>query len=358
MSPFLPHLAAGTILGKECTLQKSDILQAWKGIVAGRRPSLSIEVTRECPLRCPGCYAYEPAHLGGLVTLRELNDSKGDELVNGVLRLVDFHKPLHLSLVGGDPLVRYRELERLMPHLVQRNIFVQVVTSAFRQIPTAWKDMPRVKVVVSIDGLREDHDIRRKPATYDRILKNIDGQRITIHSTITSQMMKRPGYLDEFLAFWAPRQEIEKIWMSMFTPQRGATDPEILTPEERRRAVEDMTRLRRQYPKLEMHDAALRQFLNPPKNPDDCIFAKTTHTVSADFKTKITPCQFGGDPDCSQCGCMASMVLGAVGEYRVGGIVPVKSLFQASFAIGKLFEKEMPDSEPAQPKPQSRAEAA
>jgi MoaA/NifB/PqqE/SkfB family radical SAM enzyme len=325
--------------------------------LAGRRPSLSIEVTRECPLRCPGCYAYEPAHLGGLVTLRELNDSKGDDLVEGVLRLVDFHQPLHLSLVGGDPLVRYRELERLMPHLVERNIFVQVVTSAFRQIPTAWKDMPRVKVVVSIDGLREDHDERRKPATYDRILKNIAGQRITIHSTITGQMMKRPGYLEEFIAFWEARPEIEKIWMSMFTPQRGAEAPEILTPEERKRAVEEMLVLRRRFPKLEMHDSALKQFLNPPSNPDECIFSKTTHTISADFKTKITPCQFGGDPDCSQCGCMASMALGAVGAHRVGGIIPVKALFQASFAVGRLFEKEMPEApaEAQQRKPHAEA---
>ena len=26
---------------------------------------LSIEITRECPLSCPGCYAYDDAHLGG-----------------------------------------------------------------------------------------------------------------------------------------------------------------------------------------------------------------------------------------------------------------------------------------------------
>jgi len=294
-----------------------------------------------------------------LVTLRELNDSKGEDLVAGVLRLVDFHQPLHLSLVGGDPLVRYRELETLMPHLVERGIFVQVVTSAFRQIPTAWKDMPRVKVVVSIDGLREDHDERRKPATYDRILKNIDGQRITIHSTIVGQMMKRPGYLEEFVAFWSARPEIEKIWMSIFTPQRGAESPEILTPDERKRAVEEMMGIRLRHPKLEMHASALRQFLSPPDSPKDCIFAQTTHTISADFKTKITPCQFGGDPDCSQCGCMASMALAAVGEHRLGGLIPVKHIFQASFAVGRLFEKkEAPDAAVTEPKPKTRAEAA
>ncbi|HAX41242.1 MAG TPA: radical SAM protein, partial [Solibacterales bacterium] len=47
------------------------------------------------------------------------------------------------------------------------------------------------------------------------------GQKITVHSTITGQMMKRPGYLREFLEFWTPRPEIHKVWFSLFTPQVG-----------------------------------------------------------------------------------------------------------------------------------------
>ena len=41
------------------------IVQAWGKILTGYRPNLSIEITRECPLRCPGCYAYGDDHLGG-----------------------------------------------------------------------------------------------------------------------------------------------------------------------------------------------------------------------------------------------------------------------------------------------------
>lgn len=92
-------------------MQTSQILQAWGKILKGEHPSLSIEITRECPLRCPGCYAFDDAHLGGGQTLRDLNDRKGQFLVDGVLEVVDDLKPLHLSIVGGDPLVRYRELE-------------------------------------------------------------------------------------------------------------------------------------------------------------------------------------------------------------------------------------------------------
>ncbi len=39
-------------------------LAGWGRILAGMPPMLSIEITRECPLRCPGCYAYEDQHLG------------------------------------------------------------------------------------------------------------------------------------------------------------------------------------------------------------------------------------------------------------------------------------------------------
>ncbi len=92
-------------------METSQIIRAWGKILKGEAPSLSIEITRECPLNCPGCYAYDAAHLGGEKTLRDLNDRKGQALVDGVLEVVDRLKPLHLSIVGGDPLVRYRELE-------------------------------------------------------------------------------------------------------------------------------------------------------------------------------------------------------------------------------------------------------
>src|SRR6202040_3213596 len=171
------------------------------------------------------------------------NDRKGQFLTDGVLEVVDRLKPLHLSLVGGDPLVRYRELESLIPQLLARGIHVQIVTSAFRTLGPTWAKLPHLHVVVSIDGLQPEHDVRRAPATYERILKNIAGQTVTIHSTITAQMMKRPGYLEEFLKFWTPRPEIKKVWFSLFTPQIGDQLPEVLSREERVRAIKEMTQL-------------------------------------------------------------------------------------------------------------------
>ncbi len=279
---------------------------------------------------------------GGGATLRGLRDLKGQALIDGVVKLVDRARPQHLSIVGGDPLVRYRELEALIPMLLGRGIYVQVVTSAFRALPNGWGGLKGLNVVVSIDGLRPEHDVRRAPATYDRILKNIAGQGVTVHCTITGQMMKRPGYLQEFLEFWTPRAEIRKVWFSLFTPQVGDQLEEILRPEERWRAIEELAELRKRFPKLDMPEGLIRQFAKPPHGPGECVFALTTETVSADLSTKIVPCQFGGNPDCSSCGCIASMALAAVAAHKLAGLIPVGALFRASIKIGRLRAKANP----------------
>src|SRR6516225_9293918 len=226
------------------------IISAWGRILSGYTPALSIEITRECPLRCPGCYAYGDDHLGGATTLRQVRDFKGQALIDGVMALVDQHRPLHLSLVGGEPLVRYRELNTLLPLLSRRGIHTQIVTSAVREIPAEWRGIPRLSIVVSIDGLQPEHDLRRAPATYDRILRHITGHRITVHCTITRQQVRRAGYIEEFLRFWSARQEVEKIWVSLYTPQIGEVSEERLHPADRDRVVADLLALRPRYRKL------------------------------------------------------------------------------------------------------------
>jgi MoaA/NifB/PqqE/SkfB family radical SAM enzyme len=320
-------------------LKKYDVIRAWGRILSGRHPSLSIEITRECPLRCPGCYAYEEGHLGDAGPLRSLADYKGQALIDGVLEMVDRLKPLHLSIVGGEPLVRFRELSELLPKLSERGVAVQLVTSAVREIPPEWANIYNLHLVVSIDGLQPEHDARRKPATYDKILANIKGHTIVVHSTITRVVTSRPGYMADFLEFWSARPEVRKIWYSLLTPQRGEDLPDCLTPEERDRVLTELTSLRDRFPKLELPDSVIKGYRNPPSSPEECIFSLTTANYTADLKTRITPCQFGGDPDCSKCGCMASAGLSAVGEYRLGGLVQLRTIFKASHAIGETVNR-------------------
>jgi organic radical activating enzyme len=318
------------------------VLTAWGRILAGYQPALSIEITRECPLHCPGCYAYGDDHLGGDLTLREVRDFKGQALIDGVIDLVDRHRPLHVSIVGGEPLVRYKELNSILPLLAQRRIHTQLVTSAVREIPREWATIPRLMISVSVDGLQPEHDIRRTPATYDRILKHIAGHQIVVHCTVTRQQVSRPGYLDEFLRFWSDRTEVRKIWISLYTPQIGEVSDERLRPSDRTQVVADLKALRLRYPKLEAPEGLIDSYATPPSSPDECVFAKMTTSISADLTTRITPCQFGGAPDCQNCGCVASAGLAALGRHSVLGLIPVRSLFTGSIRIGEQMRRLRP----------------
>jgi organic radical activating enzyme len=315
------------------------MMAAWWRILSGKVPMLSIEITRECPLSCPGCYAYGESHLGGEVTLRELSDLRGDALVDGVLGLVRKHKPLHVSLVGGEPMVRHRELSRILPALSELGVFTLVVTSAVIPIPVEWMKIPRLRVAVSVDGLPEHHDERRKPATYERILKNIEGSEVNVHWVITRPMLERPGYLEEYVSFWNARAEVNRIWVSVYTPQVGEQSLEMLTNADREVMARNLVALRGKYPKLLMTEGMAQAFVHPPKNPDDCLFSKMSANYSADLKSRVEPCVFGGTPDCAQCGCSISGALHWIRTIKLAGPVKIDHFVRGSIGIGLLANR-------------------
>ncbi len=152
----------------------------------------------------------------------------------------------------------------------------------------------------SVDGLAKDHDLRRKPATYEKILRYIADARVNTHWTVVNQHMQQPGYLEEYVSFWNARPEVNKLWMSVYTPQRREFSPEILPP---RPPHQPRRPNPRPLPKLRVPDGMAKAFLAPPSSPEDSIFSRMSANYTADFKTPVEPCVFGGDPDCAQCGC-------------------------------------------------------
>lgn len=316
-------------------MRKRDVLGVWSRVLRGHTPFLSIEITKECPLHCPGCYAYAPEHLGPDITLRQLSDYRGRDLVTAVVAAVRRVRPLHVSIIGGEPLVRYRELGELLPILDRMGVEVQLVTSAVREIPEEWSSIGCLHLVVSIDGLAPEHDRRRAPATYDRILKHIARHRVAVHCTVTRPMLARPGYLAEFSRFWAERFEVYKIWFSIYTPQEGDDSPERLRPRDREILFEELSAIR-EFPKVHLPRYVIEGYRNPPRSPAECTFARLTTCLSADLKTTVSPCQLGGKPVCAECGCLASAGMHALAEFRIGGIVPMSAILNASIRIGGL----------------------
>jgi len=318
-------------------MRKSSIFPAWGHILRGYRPFLSIEVTKECPLSCPGCYAYEPGHLNNGRSIRSLTEWQGDDLVKKTLALVQRFRPLHVSLVGGEPLVRYRELTDLIRRLNTMGIEVQVVTSAVRPIPEEWKKFPNLHLVVSIDGLKPEHDARRAPATYDRILRHIGDHQVIVHCTIIQQFLSQPDYLEKFVHTWSLQKSVRKIWFSLFTPQKGDYPSERLKIRERRIAIDRIAAIQSSYPKLCASGIILDGYRYPPFSPSECIFAQITNCVSADLSTPVIPCQIGGRPECSECGCIAEAGLASIGKFKLAGLLKVSDIFAVSRRLGEQW---------------------
>jgi hypothetical protein len=139
------------------------------------------------------------------------------------------------------------------------------VTSAVRPIPLEWRNVRRLTLAVSIDGLQPEHDRRRDPATYERVLRNIRGHAVTVHCTVTRQMTRRVGYLREFVGFWVKQPEVRKIWMSLYTPQIGESSPEILPLDVRERVINELSALESVSEKLELPAGLLEAYRRPPE---------------------------------------------------------------------------------------------
>jgi hypothetical protein len=218
-------------------------------------------------------------------------------------------------------------------------VFTLVATSAVIPVPAEWMRIPRVRVAVSVDGLPEHHDLRRAPATYERILKNIEGCHLNIHWVITRPMLARPGYLEEYVSFWSARQEVNRIWISVYSPQTGEQSPEILTPDDRVNLARQLPPLRRRYPKILVNQGIAQAIVNPPRRPEECLFAKMSTNYSADLKTRVEPCIFGGTPDCTQCGCAISSGLHWLKTVQLAGPVKIGRLIRSSIGIGFLVDR-------------------
>ena len=244
-----------------------------------------------------------------------------------------------MSLVGGEPMVRHRELSRILPELSGRGIYTMVVTSGIIAIPAEWIELPHFTVAVSVDGLPEHHDVRRHPATYERILANIAGRRVTIHWTITAPMLERAGYLEEYVRFWNARDEVHRIWVSLYSPQRGEQSAERLTRAQREHIVRELPRLRERYPKLLTPEGYAQALLHPPSSPRQCTFSRLSKNYSADLETHVEPCVLGGDPDCAQCGCSASAAAHWISGIRVAGPLKAGHLLHGSMRIGSAMAR-------------------
>ena len=99
------------------------------------------------------------------------------------------------------------------------------------------------------------------------------------------------------------------------------------------------------YPKVSMHKGLMEAFLVPPESPSTCLFSKLSINYTADLKTRVEPCVFGGAPNCAECGCSMSMGMHWLGGLKVAGPLRARHLIQGSLAVGRVVNRALHQNE-------------
>ena len=134
-----------------------------------------IELTSQCNLRCPMCYAwgergwYRRQQEAGTYQERELDWG----LAQRIIRESAPHRP-YFTLWGGEPLM-YSHFEDFIAEAARQRCFCYICTNGIylEEHAGAIAGARRISLIVSLDGLAREHDQVRGPGTYAQTLKGV-----------------------------------------------------------------------------------------------------------------------------------------------------------------------------------------
>lgn len=258
-----------------------------KRLVLGVRHTASIDITAACNLRCSHCYFYrdprdiadEPSAAAWGERFRELR-ARGIRIV---------------LLLGGEPALRPDVLDladRAFP-------FIDVVTNGTIPIDKGF----RHRLFVSLDGGPTTHDAIRGQGVFARVLKNFSGDpRVVVHTVLGRKNFRE---LEE-VARTAAENGFRGVVCGLYGSRPGVDDPDALTDADRAAILEEIRRVRGQYPSLIRMSERMLSWYARPHELRDCYWGRDV--LHFDVSWRRQPCL--GEGFCARCVCLG----GAVGS--------------------------------------------
>lgn len=260
-------------------------------------PAAMINVTNRCNLRCAHCFVY---------TAGNPNDPDHDlpdqELLAELTRIRDRHGLYGMLWMGGEPMIRWRLLERGVK-LFQRNVITTNGTIPLVDFGDS------VMYVVSLDGPRDANDPIRGHGVYDRVRKNLlalptgFAPTVQIQCVVTKQNQHRLAELvEDFLD-----TPVNGIAFTFHVPSEGE-DSALSWRDavEREPAVDEVIRLKRRHPSFVWNSSRALELMRPATArlvTDHCPALRTVLPLYVDRGRFTTPkCCYGNNADCDRCG--------------------------------------------------------
>jgi len=155
--------------------------------------TISLDVTPRCGMNCSRCYA-ETFRKVRPIELEVLQRALDEAYELGVF---------HYVLQGGEPIEDSRRLEGILRMCHPDETYINVVTNGWnitREKILSLKALKVDKIAFSLDsGIEAEHDAKRRPGSYKRILEAIDSVLnedllVSISVVVTHQSLYSEGF--------------------------------------------------------------------------------------------------------------------------------------------------------------------
>jgi MoaA/NifB/PqqE/SkfB family radical SAM enzyme len=262
--------------------------------------SFSFNVTDRCPIGC-SCYWRAQARV------KELDDDAIVEFFHRMRR----QGFVHATLIGGEPYVNPRVLERITP-IMPANWIVTSGTT-----PLRW--FPRTTHMISIDGkdAATHNSVRQSAGLFERIEQHLSRARTQWHGEFPAFahcVLNAINFrqIAEILEYWSGNRLLDGVVFSTATPIRDAKDDRLrLSESSREWIVEELIRQKRRFGDFLCNTVSMIQDLHPlqtkRQTPETCGTARSTQSFNTAGE-RIRPCILSERADCSQCGCVITAI--------------------------------------------------
>ncbi len=259
--------------------------------------SAMVNVTNRCNLACEHCFVFRDGNP---------NSAEGEMSPERVLaelqRLRDRHGIRRMLWMGGEPMIRWRMLEKGL------KLFELNTITTNGTIPL--KDFgPDVIYVISLDGPRDVNDAVRGPGVYDSVMSTLAAVPDDFAPTVTIQCVvhRENQHRLEELARDLRETRAQGLVFGFLVPGAGEVSARAWqSVEEREQAVDIVCGLKRRYPGFIWNSTRSLELMRPATAKlvtDNCPLLSTTLPLYIEGREFSTPfCCYGNDVDCDRCG--------------------------------------------------------